>query len=92
MADGVVSCYDCYPLMECPASFSNFKLGGAINRDLDGQYSTDRLIFVLSFRVIRPDHSGAQKENTEIFAAEINIFCVSFLYFCGPITVGWPYN
>ena len=25
--DGIVSCYDCYPMMGCPASFSNFKLG-----------------------------------------------------------------
>ena len=28
LADGVISCYDCYPIMGCPASFSNFELGG----------------------------------------------------------------
>ena len=31
IADGFVSCYDCYPMMRyyrCPTSFSNFKLGG----------------------------------------------------------------
>ena len=28
LADGVLSCYDCYPMIGCPASFSNFKLEG----------------------------------------------------------------
>ena len=27
LADGVVGCCDCCPMMGCPASFSNFKLG-----------------------------------------------------------------
>ena len=27
VADGVLSCYDCFPMMGCLASFSNFKLG-----------------------------------------------------------------
>ena len=49
LTDGVVSCHDCYPIMGCPASFSNFKPGA---RDLDGQYSTDlHLIFVFFFHL-----------------------------------------
>ena len=28
VADGVTSCYDCYLMTGCPASFSYFKLGG----------------------------------------------------------------
>ena len=28
LADGIVSCDDCYPMMGFPAPFSNFKLGG----------------------------------------------------------------
>ena len=28
LADDFVSCYDCYPMVGCPASFSKFELGG----------------------------------------------------------------
>ena len=42
-------------------------------------------LFFLLF--VQPIAGHIQKESTEIIAAEVDTFCVSFLYFCGPIVV-----
>ena len=60
-------------------------------RDLDGQYSTDvRLIFVFFSRLFAQPIAGhMQKENAEMFAAEINKFLCFILVVLWSLS-GWP--
>ena len=45
-------------------------------------------LYIFFRSLAQPIAGHIKKENTEIFAAEMNKFCVSCLHFSGPIAVG----
>ena len=63
LADGVVSCYDYYPMMRCLASFFKFQTGG-LETWMTRIPRTSVSFFFLSF--IRPALIGACKKTTQI--------------------------
>ena len=59
LADGVVSCYDCYPMMGCPALFSKFEtLGWPV-------FHGRPLSNFVCFSFIRPVHREAHTEKND---------------------------